>query len=141
MSVAEASRPSGVLAGVGWMVLTTLLFVGVTGMVRHVGTNLPSVESAFIRYAFGVVILLPVMGALIRRPPSRQSMKLYFVRGVLHGLAVILWFYAMARIPIAEVTAIGYISPISSPLAPRCILGSGCTSGAFSRLQPGCWAP
>jgi drug/metabolite transporter (DMT)-like permease len=112
VSVAEASRRSGVLVGIGWMILSTLLFVGVTGMVRHVGTNLPAVESAFIRYAFGVVILLPVMGTLIRRPPSRQSMKLYIVRGVLHGFAVIFWFFAMARIPIAEVTAIGYIAPI-----------------------------
>ena len=33
-------------------------------------------------------------------------------RGVAHTAAVGLWFYAMARIPIADVTAMNYMSPI-----------------------------
>ena len=33
-------------------------------------------------------------------------------RGVAHTTAVGLWFYAMARIPIADVTAMNYMSPI-----------------------------
>lgn len=33
-------------------------------------------------------------------------------RGIAHGVGVMLWFYAMARIPISEVTAIGYTTPI-----------------------------
>src|SRR3546814_12086774 len=34
--------------------------------------------------------------------------KLHALRGLLHGLGVMLWFYAMSRIPLAEVTAIGF---------------------------------
>ena len=94
------------------MVLTTLLFVCVTGIVRHVGTDVAAVEAAFIRYAFGVVLLLPLMPTLLRRRPLRRSMRTFILRGVVHGVAVILWFYAMARIPIAEVTALGYVAPI-----------------------------
>lgn len=94
------------------MVLTTLLFVCVTGIVRHVGTDVAAVEAAFIRYAFGVVLLLPLMPTLLRRRPLRRSIRTFILRGVVHGVAVILWFYAMARIPIAEVTALGYVAPI-----------------------------
>jgi len=36
----------------------------------------------------------------------------FVLRGLFHGGGVMLWFYAMARIPIAEVTALGYTAPI-----------------------------
>ncbi len=108
-----AARSSdGVAAGIFWMVLTTLMFVCVTGIVRHVGTAVSAPEAAFIRYAFGVVLVLPMMRSALVRRPSRRSMTLFALRGVLHGMGVMLWFYAMARIPIAEVTALGYTAPI-----------------------------
>lgn len=112
MSIAEKSTADSTLAGIGWMVLTTFCFVAVTGIVRYIGTDIPSSQAAFIRYAFGVVIFLPVMRRVFVKPPSLPMMKIYVLRGILHGIAVSLWFYAMARIPIAEVTALGYTAPI-----------------------------
>jgi len=112
MSVAEKARADTVMAGIGWMILTTLCFVCVTGIVRFVGTDIPAAQAAFIRYAFGVLLFLPWMGPLLRNLPPARVLRLYTARGVTHGLAVILWFYAMARIPIAEVTALGYTAPI-----------------------------
>lgn len=44
-------------------------------------------------------------------------------RGALHLTAVILWFFAMARIPIAEVTAIGYLNPIVVTAGAALFLG------------------
>jgi drug/metabolite transporter (DMT)-like permease len=100
------------LAGIGWMLVTGLLFVFVTGIVRYIGTSLPAPVAAFMRYFMGLVILLPVLARLISYRPSRRSVLLYGARGLVHGCGVILWFFAMARIPVAEVTAIGYTSPI-----------------------------
>ncbi|MFO7854193.1 MAG: DMT family transporter [Paracoccaceae bacterium] len=109
--------------GVAWMVLTTVLFVCVTGIVRHVGATIPAVEAAFIRYAAGVVLMAPLMLRLLKRPPTRGAMKLHVSRGVVHGLGVMLWFYAMARIPIAEVTALGYVAPIFVTIGAAIFLG------------------
>jgi len=111
------------LVGIGWMVATGLLFVAVTGIVRHLGSNLPAVEAAFIRYAFGLVLMLPVLARLRGRLPRGQAMRLCVLRGLLHGGAVMLWFYAMARIPIAEVTAIGYTAPIFTTVGAALFLG------------------
>ena len=94
------------------MVVSGLLFVAVTITVRHLGSDLPAVEAAFIRYSFGLILLIPAMVKMRWRGLTRQSMSLYSLRGLAHGVAVMLWFYAMARIPIAEVTAIGYTTPI-----------------------------
>jgi drug/metabolite transporter (DMT)-like permease len=50
-------------------------------------------------------------------------MKIYIGRGFVHGIAVMLWFYAMARIPIAEVTALGYTAPIFVTLGAAFFFG------------------
>ena len=36
----------------------------------------------------------------------------FIARGIFHTLAVVLWFFAMTQIPIAEVTAMNYLSPV-----------------------------
>lgn len=111
------------LVGVGWMLVSTGLFVSVTGIVRYLGSDLPAVEAAFIRYAFGTLIMLPALLPLIRRRRVPQRLGLHAVRGVVHGFGVMLWFYAMQRIPIAEVTAIGYIAPIFITIGAAIFLG------------------
>lgn len=105
------------------MVTSTLSFVAVTGIVRYLGSDLPAGQSAFIRYAFGVVIMAPALLALWRRPPARELMGAFVIRGIAHTFGVALWFYAMARIPIAEVTAIGYLTPIVVTVGAAIFLG------------------
>lgn len=100
------------LAGIGWMLLTTLCFVAVTGIVRHVGSDVAAPEAAFLRYLFGVILFIPFLGRVFKHRPSSEAMKIHLLRGFFHAIGVMLWFYAMARIPIAQVTALGYVTPI-----------------------------
>ena len=111
------------LTGIGWMLLTGVLFVGVTGIVRHLGSDMSPVQAAFIRYVFGLILIAPVFFKLDLASLSRRGLGLHAVRGLAHGVAVMLWFYAMARIPIAEVTAIGFTAPIFTSLGAALFLG------------------
>ena len=104
-----ASNPT---MGVFWMVVTGALFVGVTALVKTLGPRIPSAEAAFLRYAFGLVLMLPVLLSLRRLRPAPRVLGLFALRGVAHTAGVVLWFFAMARIPIADVTAMNYLSPI-----------------------------
>jgi drug/metabolite transporter (DMT)-like permease len=115
-----AQRP---VEGVLWMLATGLCFVAVTGIVRHLGTDLPTAQSAFIRFAFGVLFLLPALVALSRQGLPAGSMPLFLGRGLIHSAAVLFWFYAMARIPVAEVTAIGYLNPVLVTLGAALVFG------------------
>ena len=115
-----ADRP---LAGILWMFVTGVLFVAVTAVVKHVGTGLPAAEAAFLRYLLGLVFLIPMLRPMLRAGLSRQSMWLFGARGVAHSLGVILWFYAMAQIPIAEVTAMNFMSPIYVTIGAALFLG------------------
>jgi len=109
--------------GIFWMVVTGLQFVGVTALVKTLGTRIPAPEAAFIRYVLGLVFLLPVLGQLRRLRPGKRIMALFGLRGLAHTLGVALWFYAMARIPIADVTAMNYLSPIYVTLGAAIFLG------------------
>lgn len=104
-----ADRP---LEGVLWMLATGLCFVGVNGVVRSLGTDLPAAQSAFLRFGWGVLFLLPTLRPLMRAGFPAGALRLFGWRGLFHTAAVVCWFYAMARIPVAEVTAIGYLNPV-----------------------------
>ncbi|MFP4326633.1 MAG: DMT family transporter [Paracoccaceae bacterium] len=114
------SRP---VAGALWMLLTGLCFVAVTALVKYLGDRVPAAESAFLRYLLGLVFLLPMLRPLMRARPSRRQMGLFAGRGLLHAIGVILWFYAMTRIPIAEVTAMNYLAPVYVTVGAALFLG------------------
>lgn len=100
------------LAGVLWMLASGVCFVGVTGVVRSLGTDVPAQQAAFLRFLWAVAFLTPALIALLRRGMPAGTWKFVGLRGIVHTAAVIFWFYAMARIPVAEVTAIGYVNPV-----------------------------
>ncbi|WP_442902558.1 DMT family transporter [Frigidibacter sp. MR17.24] len=106
-----------------WMLASGLAFIGVNGLVRHMGTALPATESAFLRFAFGLALLLPAFAALRRQRLPRLAWGLFLGRGAIHSAAVVLWFFAMARIPVAEATAIGYLNPIAMTIGAALIFG------------------
>lgn len=136
------------LHGVLWMLAAGLSFVGVNAIVRYLGTDLPAAQSAFLRFGFGMVILIPALVSVFRAGFAPGLLRLYFGRGALHTVAVVLWFYAMARIPLAEVTAIGYLNPVLVTLGAALFFGERLTRdrllafavalvGALIILRPG----
>ena len=116
-------QPNKSINGALWMGLSGICFIGVYVCVKYVGTRLPAAESAFLRYVLGLVFLLPVARILWREGLSRNVIKLGIGRAFLHTFAVTFWFYAMARIPMADVSAMGYLTPVFVTLGAVFILG------------------
>tara|TARA_R110002051_G_scaffold104963_1_gene177832 strand:- start:49458 stop:50315 length:858 start_codon:yes stop_codon:yes gene_type:complete len=130
------------------MVVTGLMFVAVTAIVKYVGSDLPAAEGAFLRYLLGLVFLIPMIRPIVAAHLTRRQVKLFAIRGIVHTAAVILWFFAMARIPIAEVTAMNYLTPVyvtlgaalflREPLPPRRLAAVvAALIGAVIILRPG----
>jgi drug/metabolite transporter (DMT)-like permease len=65
-----------------------------------------------MRYLIGTLLLIPALISLIKVKPNRSLMKKFLLRGVVHSIGVTLWFYAMSVMPVAEVTAIGFLTYI-----------------------------
>ena len=62
MTTQAVARPGW---GIFWMIVTGAQFVGVTALVKLLGTRIPAPEAAFLRYAFGLIFFVPMMGALM----------------------------------------------------------------------------
>ena len=119
-AAAKDTRP---VAGVLWMLLTGAMFVAVTAIVKHLGEGIPASQSAFVRYALGLVFLLPMLPSMLRTPLDGRAWWLFSARGLVHTFAVILWFFAMTRISLAEVTAMNYLAPVYVALGAALFLG------------------
>ena len=148
MGVMSDVKVSSPILGVFWMIVTGALFVAVTAVVKYLGTAIPAVEAAFLRYALGIVLLVPMLSQMLKTHFTPQLWKLFVGRGAFHCVGVALWFYAMARIPIADVTAMNYLSPVyvtigaalflGEPLALRRMVAVGAALiGAVVILRPG----
>ena len=61
-----------------WMTFSGLLFVGVTALVKYLGTGVPAAEAAFLRYALGLVLLLPMIPEF-RRSWQRGAITLSLI--------------------------------------------------------------
>ncbi len=109
--------------GIFWMVVTGLCFVAVTALVKVMGGRVPAAESAFLRYLMGLVFLIPMWPALRRATLTARHWRLLGMRGALHTAAVVMWFFAMTRIPIAEVTAMNYLNPVYVTILAVFVLG------------------
>jgi len=136
------------LTGVFWMVVTGICFLGVTALVKFMGTRIPAAEAAFLRYALGLVLLLPMLKDFSQNLPNRELSILFAARGVVHTVGVVLWFFAMSRIPLADVTAMNYMSPVYVTLGAAIFLGESLALrrilavlvaivGAFLIVRPG----
>ena len=119
----DARAPSRPVQGILWMIATGACFIAVTAIVKHSAQDLPAAEAAFLRYLLGLVFLIPIARSLMAMRMSRRDVTLFAWRGLAHTLAVILWFYAMTQIPIAEVTAMNYLNPVYVTLGAALFLG------------------
>ena len=70
------------LQGILWMIVSTLMFVAVTGIVRYLGSGLPAGEAAFIRYAMGLLLVLPIFLRMAKNMPSMDVIRNGAIRGL-----------------------------------------------------------
>ena len=105
------------------MLLTGMLFVAVTAIVKHLDGAVPAAQAAFLRYLLGLVFVIPMIRPILAAHLTRRQWTLFGLRGVAHTLGVSLWFYGMATISIAEVTAMNYMSPIYVTIGAALVLG------------------
>lgn len=95
-----------------WSMSAGFLFSVLNAIARSLTQHLHPMEAQFLRYLFGVAVMLPLVwraGLAAYRP---QRIGGQFLRGAVHALGLVLWFTALPRIPLADMTAIGFTGPI-----------------------------
>ena len=100
------------IRGLLWAAAAGLLFVLLNTLMRGLSLALSPFQTQFLRYLFGLVVMLPLVlrsgvGAYL---PHRVSGQ--FLRGGVHTLGLCLWFIAIPHISLADTTALGFTTPI-----------------------------
>ncbi len=98
--------------GLLWTSVAGFLFCVLNALMRALTLHIDPFQSQFLRYAFGLLVLLPMVwknGPASYRP---QQISGQFIRGGLHTAGLCLWFAALTHIPLADMTAIGFTTPL-----------------------------
>lgn len=123
---------SQTLRGMLWMLLSGLLFSLLNTALRAMALQLDPFETQFLRYLLGTLVMLPLVLRAGWRAYHPKGLAGQLWRGVVHTAGLLLFFTALPRIPLAEVTAIGFTTPIFVMLGAAPAMGE--------RLRPARWA-
>jgi drug/metabolite transporter (DMT)-like permease len=95
-----------------WMAAGGLALSTMNAIMRVMTQALDPLQAQFLRYLFGLLVMLPMLlrHGLAAYRPNRLPGQLW--RGVVHAGALTLFFLALPHIPLADVTALMFTTPI-----------------------------
>ncbi len=111
-----------------WMTGCIASFSAMAVAGREVSYELDTFEIMMYRSLFGAVIVIAV-GALTGslRQINRENLRLHALRNVFHFTGQNLWFYAVTVIPLAQVFALEFTTPLWVIVLSPLILGEKLT--------------
>jgi drug/metabolite transporter (DMT)-like permease len=121
--LARITGASDTVRAILWMLACGVLFILLNGLLRLLAQQLDPFVTGFLRYSFGVVVMLPFIlraGWAAYRP---HAMAGQVWRGAIHTAGLLLWFVALPHVPMAEVTALGFTTPLFIMLGAMVFLG------------------
>ncbi|MBV2361093.1 DMT family transporter [Thalassococcus sp. CAU 1522] len=119
---------SDTLKACAWMIGAIVSFTSMAVAGRAVSLDLDTFEIMLFRSLIGIVLVLAVSSlAGTRRQIRAQRLGLHGMRNISHFAGQNLWFYAITVIPLAQVFALEFTSPIWAMLLSPLVLGERLT--------------
>lgn len=95
-----------------WFLLSLILSCSNDAITKYLGRTLDAWEITFFRFAFGALILLPMMLDQGKRAFITHRWTLHFFRGLFIFLAISLWGQGVKISPITTATMMSFTVPI-----------------------------
>ncbi len=111
------------MQGILYTLLAGLLLTFLNAIMRVLVQTLDVYQVQCLRYFFGAVVVLPVVLRLGLAGCRTQALKLQLWRGVTHTLGLALWFTALPFVPLSDIAAIGFTTPLFIMLGAVMFLG------------------
>ena len=109
--------------GALWLVSGGFIFTSTSAMIRLLSTQIESVQTAFFRAVISVILLLPMIAAGRVKPWHSKRIVGHFWRTAMGTGSMVLGFYAVSMLPLADATAIAFSQPLFSVVVAALILG------------------
>jgi drug/metabolite transporter (DMT)-like permease len=98
-----------------WMLVAAALFALMSVLVKHASATFSPAELVFYRSAFGLLAIWGVIAVSQRRllaPLATPHFRAHFWRGLSGFAALVLFFYALSRLPLATAVTLNYTAPL-----------------------------
>jgi drug/metabolite transporter (DMT)-like permease len=96
-----------------WITVAMALFAVLAAMSRKAALmGMHPLQIVFLRNFSATLFMLPLLVWRGRALMRSNALHLYGVRVAISLFSMTAWFYALALIPVAEVTAIGFLAPL-----------------------------
>jgi len=105
------------------MLLSSMCFVAMHGVVGRITQELHPFEAAFFRNLFGLLVLMPVLAKSRFTALRTTKLGLHGIRGLANGTSMLLFFTGLSITPLAEVTALSYAAPLFATIGAVLVLG------------------
>ena len=105
------------------MLATTVMFTAMHAAIRHVTKELPPLQAAFFRAAFGALIFLPHIFGHGFGFLRTEQLGLHLLRAFLNAVSMLLFFTGLAVTALAKVTALSFTSPLFMAVLSVFLLG------------------
>jgi len=125
------------LRGAGYMLVATVFWAGLTILVRMVSARYSVFEILFFRNLVSMLILLPWMLRVGRAGWATRRAPMHLLRTAFAYLGMLGMFYGIARIPLADVVALGFTQPLFISLLAIIVLGEAATGRRSVALVAG----
>lgn len=134
----RAGQGSNPLLGFFWVTLAMVSFAGLAAFAKTSSqAGVDPLQVIFFRNAFCILFMMPLLA--VRGPALARTdqFKFYAVRATLAFLSMMAWFYALAHIPLAELTSIGFLGPLFATVFSALFLGEVVRLRRISALAVG----
>jgi drug/metabolite transporter (DMT)-like permease len=103
-----------IIKAVSLKIASTVAFALMGAQARYLGSSLPVGEIVFCRGLFALIPIVIFFGARgqLRGALRTSRLSAHMVRGIFSVVGTFCTFGALARLPIADVTAIAFIAPL-----------------------------
>jgi drug/metabolite transporter (DMT)-like permease len=110
------------MQGALWLVSGGFIFTSNSAMIRLLSAEVESVQTAFFRAFFSVLLLAPMILTGRVKPWQSQRIQGHFWRTAMGTTSMVLGFYAVSMLPLADATALAFSQPLFSVVLAALVL-------------------
>lgn len=114
---------SGNTRGTLWMIASGIGFTIMAIGIKQLGQRLDSLQIGFFRVLIGFIVILPFVAQVGLERLRTRHLGVHFVRAVFGLIAMYCSYYALARMPLADYTALSFTKPLFATGLAVVILG------------------
>ena len=110
--------------GMGLMLISAFVFSVGNAVLKHLAATVPPIEVVFFRSFLSLVLLSPLVwraGGFARLKTGR--LKLHLARSGLQTVSMIMFFSGIASVPLVQVNALEFTSPIFATVFAVVLMG------------------